>query len=105
MLESPQRPKREHPRVAVNLLVKLDNGVKQFFAHARDLSMTGLFLDGPVSALPKEIGVRIPLPGQDREVVTTCRVERYSPEGVALSFAHIDWSDLILVARHLAPRL
>ena len=105
LLPPPLRPKRAHPRVAANFLVKLDYGVKQVFARARDLSMTGLFLDGPVSQLPAEIDVRIPLPGQDREVITTCRVERRVAGGVALSFSRIDWCDLILMARHLSPRL
>lgn len=106
MLTSPPaRLKREHPRVKAGFMVKLEVGAKQVVARARDLSMAGLFVDGPISRLPGEFDLRIPLPGQERDVVTTCRVERRVPEGVAVSFAKIDWNDLILVARYLSPRL
>jgi hypothetical protein len=73
-------------------------------ARARDLSMRA-FHDGPLSRLPSEIDMRIPLPGQGREVQTTCRVERTDSDGVALSFSKIGWSDLLLMARFLSPRL
>ncbi len=99
------RPKRAHPRVPAGFLVKLQLGARMVLARARDVSMAGLFLDGPVSQLPRELRLSIPLPGVDRDVETTCRVERREARGVALSFAHIDWDDLLLVARYLAPRL
>jgi len=101
----PLRAKRAHPRVPAGFLVKLQLGARTVLARARDLSMAGLFLDGPVSRLPGELTMRIPLPGQDREVVTTCRVERREATGVALRFAQIDWDDLLLMARYLSPRL
>ena len=102
---TPLRPKRQHPRVRAGFLVKMQLGPRQVMARARDLSMAGLFLDGPLSRLPSEMELRIPLPGQDREVLTTCRVERTDSDGVALSFSRIDWSDLLLMARFLSPRL
>jgi hypothetical protein len=82
--------------------VKLGN--RHLSARARDFSMTGLFLE---QALPfdDEVEVRIALPGLRREVDTTCRVERRAPDGVALSFSQVDWDDLLLMARYLAPRL
>jgi len=99
------RPKRQHPRIQAGFLVKMQLGAREVLARARDLSMVGLYLDGPLSRLPSEIDVRIPLPGQDREVLTTCRVERTNGDGVALSFSKIDWNDLLLMARYLSPRL
>ncbi|MGC4117020.1 MAG: PilZ domain-containing protein [Myxococcales bacterium] len=99
------RTKRQHPRVQAGFLVKMHVGAREVLARARDLSMAGMFLDGPLSRLPSEIDVRIPLPGQDREVQTTCRVERTDSDGVALSFSKIDWGDLLLMARYLSPRL
>jgi hypothetical protein len=99
------RPRREHPRISAGLLVTLQLGARQVAARARDLSMAGLFLDGPLSQLPGEIGLSIALPGQAREVHTTCRLERREAAGVALSFARIEWEDLLLVARYLSPRL
>ena len=101
----PLRPKRAHPRVCAGFLVKLRLGAREVLARARDLSMSGLFLDGPVSRLPRELDLRISLPGLDREVLTTCRVRRQEAQGVALSFADIDWDDFLLVARYLSPRL
>jgi hypothetical protein len=104
MVQSP-RVKRAHPRVEAGFLVQLELGSRKVVARARDLSMAGLFLDGPLSQLPNEINLRIPLPGQGREVVTRCQVERRQADGVALSFAQITWEDLLLMARYLAPRL
>ena len=105
MQPQPLRMKRQHPRVQAGFLVKMQIGAREVLARARDLSMVGLFLDGPLSRLPSEIDLRIPLPGQNREVQTTCRVERTDADGVALSFSKIDWSDLLLMARYLSPRL
>lgn len=104
-LPPPPRPKRQHPRVPAGFMVKLQLGARQVLARARDLSMAGLFVDGPAAHLPAEVRLRIPLPGIDREVETTCLVERRDARGVALSFAQIDWDDLLLMARYLSPRL
>ncbi|MBI5544464.1 MAG: PilZ domain-containing protein, partial [Deltaproteobacteria bacterium] len=49
MLIPPPRPKRAHPRVPAGFMVKLEVGARQVLARARDLSMAGLFVDGPVS--------------------------------------------------------
>jgi len=98
-------PERQHPRVAAGFLVKMRVGTRQVLARARDLSMTGLLVECPVSRLPRTLDVRIPLPGQDREVAATCRLERVGADSVALSFAQIGWSDLIRLARYLSPRL
>lgn len=104
-MPQPTSIKRQHPRVRAGFLVKMQLGSREVLARARDLSMVGLYLDGPLSRLPSEIDLRIPLPGQDRDVVTRCRVERADLEGVAVSFQRIDWNDLIRVARYLSPRL
>ncbi len=98
------RPAREHPRVFADFPVRVDLGGREIGARARNLSMAGLYLDGPLP-LPGRVKVRLPLPGASREVRTTCRVERRDSAGVALSFASIDWDDLILVAQYLSPRL
>ena len=99
-----QRPVREHPRIATEFPVHLDLGAHQLEARARNLSMAGLYLDGAL-LLPSIVRARIPLPGVAREVRTTCQVERRDCQGIALSFAAIDWEDLLLVARFLSPRL
>ncbi|MGI5864333.1 MAG: PilZ domain-containing protein [Myxococcales bacterium] len=104
MQPPPLRPLREHPRVSAGFPVQVKLGESYLSARARDFSMTGIFLE---QALPfeDEVQVRIPLPGLPRPVETTCRVERRAPDGVALSFAQVEWDDLLLMARYLAPRL
>lgn len=106
-MPTPPQPvrNREHPRVSADFMVRLQVGPRQIAARARNLSMTGLFIDDPLSPLSGEVHLRIPLPGLAREVVTECRVERRELHGVALSFARIDWDDLLLMARYLAPRI
>lgn len=104
MRTEPTRPAREHPRVPADFPVRVDVGGRVLGARARNLSMAGLYLDGPLP-VPARVRVRLPLPGAEREVRTTCRVERRERSGVALSFESIDWDDLILVARYLSPRL
>ena len=99
-----QRPVREHPRIATGFPVHLDLGTRQLEAIARNLSMAGLYLDCALP-LPDLVRARIPLPGVAHEVRTTCQVERRERRGIALSFAAIDWEDLLLVARYLSPRL
>ena len=98
-------PRRQHSRVSVTFAVRLQIGAQQVAARARNLSMTGLFLEDPRCDLPANVRLAIPLPGSSREVVADCRVERRDAQGVALSFASIDWDDLLLVARYLAPLL
>lgn len=97
-------PRREHPRVRADFAVLLQLGTRSVEARARDLSMTGLFLER-APQVPDDLCLRIPLPGLDRQVRATCRVERRERRGVALSFANIDWDDLLLMARYLSPRL
>ena len=101
---APPAPQREHPRVTAGFPIRVLAGGRTLEVRARDFSMTGLFVE---QALPfeDELPVRIPLPGLEREVSATCRVERREPDGVALSFAEVDWDDLLLMARYLAPRL
>lgn len=101
---APPLPQREHPRVPAGFPVRLALGEGLVEATARDFSMTGLFVE---HALPfeDELPVRIGLPGLEREVSATCRVERREKGGVALSFASVDWDDLLLMARYLSPRL
>ncbi len=107
MRTEPSRPSREHPRVVADFAVLVDVGGRELGARARNLSMAGLYLDGPlpISGPHAHVRVRLPLPGVSREVQTTCRIERRDRAGVALSFASMDWDDLLLLARYLSPRL
>ena len=105
MQPTPLTHRRQHPRVPADFEVRMKIGARQISAWAHDLSMTGLFVVGPICEIPDEVELTIPLPGLSREVVTSCRVERREERGIALSFSSIDWEDLLLVARFLAPRL
>lgn len=95
---------RSHPRVRANFMVKLQVNGRTVLAKARDLSMAGLYLFGNVDGVGQTVGVRILFPN-DREVVAACRVKRRGPDGLALSFASVDWDDLFALARFLYPRL
>jgi hypothetical protein len=100
----PLRAERAHPRAAADFDVRIELGRHSVLCRARDFSMTGLFVE-EAPALPPEFPVRIPMPGVDLEVTAICRVKRREGSGAALSFHEIDWDDLLLLARRLAPRL
>lgn len=102
-IEQP-RPRREHPRVPANFVVHVELPGGAVKARARDLSMAGLYLDAPLR-VPDRVKVLMVLPEEVGTVMTTCEVERRDAHGVALSFAEIDWDDLMRLARFLAPRL
>ena len=98
------RNAREHPRVDAGFPMSVELGGRSLEVRARNLSMAGVLVDGDLP-LPRFVRVRIPLPGAARAVQPTCEVERRDGRGIALSFAAIDWEDLLLVARYLSPRL
>ncbi|MFN7131700.1 MAG: PilZ domain-containing protein [Myxococcales bacterium] len=98
------RPRREHPRVPANFVVHVEMPGGAVKARARDLSMAGLYLDAPLK-VPDRVQVLLVLGEEIGSVVTTCEVERRDEHGVALSFARIDWDELMVLARFLSPRL
>ena len=105
MLELSGKPvvERYHPRVEATFMVKLIANGRNIVAKARDLSMAGLCLMG-VPAIPDEITVTLPLPG-DREIVTAASVRRKTGEMIAVEFDQLDWDDMFALARYLNPRL
>lgn len=95
---------RFHPRVNANFMVKVLLDGRAVLAKARDLSMAGLYLLGfPVER--ERFTIAIPLPGEDREVVTQASVRRRTADGIALEFESLDWDDVFALARFLHPRL
>jgi hypothetical protein len=94
---------RYHPRVEATFMVKLLAAGRTLVVKARDLSMAGLCLMG-VPAIPDEVTVTLPLPG-DREIVTIARVKRRQPGAIGLEFDQLDWDDMFALARYLNPRL
>ncbi len=99
-----QRPRREHPRVPADFVVHVEMPGGTVKARARDLSMAGCYLDAPLK-VPDRVQVLMVLPEEVGSVLTTCEVERRDAHGVALSFAEIDWNDLMRLAKFLSPRL
>ncbi len=95
-------PRREHPRFEADVVVHV--GARQLPVRARNLSMVGLYLDEELET-EADVPLTIDLPGAARPVVATGRVERRDGVGTAISFADIDWDDLLLVARYLSPRM
>ncbi len=101
-----QARRRQHPRVPAGFLVKLHTGGKQIVRKARDLSLTGLLVEGECAELEDRIVVELPLPNEQRVVVVTARVVRDAPSAQsALHFLDLDWDDMFALARFLAPRL
>lgn len=95
---------RFHPRVEANFMVKVLMNGRSVVAKAKNLSMNGLYVHAfPLAGLDR-FSVAIPLPG-DKEIVTTVTVKRQHMDGVALEFEHLDWDDMIALARFLHPRL
>jgi hypothetical protein len=103
--EASHRPERYHPRVETNLMVKVHLNGRTVVAKARDLSMAGLFLMAHPGESLRRLTLAIPLPGEEREIVTTCEIRRREMDGVALEFGKLDWDDLFVLARYLHPRL
>lgn len=97
-------PERFHPRVEAGFMVKLLVDGRAVLAKARDLSMAGLFVLQEPAGRKDKVTVALPLPG-DREVVASCLIRRVQEDGMALEFEHLDWDDLIALARFLHPRL
>ncbi len=95
---------RYHPRVAASIAVKVLVNGRAFLAHAKDVSMNGIYLLAQPPANQERFTISIPLPG-DREVVTKCRVRRRHADGVGVEFEQLDWEDLFALARFLHPRL
>lgn len=95
------------PRVGegINIRVPTRRGEKEI--QARDLSLTGVYLEGVRAAVGKVIPLRLSIPEVDGELSITGRVVRCdeSAPGVALTFSRIGWEDMFVIARFLAPRL
>jgi len=100
----PDAGRRRHPRVPAGFLVKAHTGGKVMLHKARNLSMTGLLIDGDTGE-DASVLLEIPLPDQDRAVVTTGRVTRREGARTALHFVDLDWDDICALARYVAPRL
>lgn len=103
----PEQPRRRHPRVSAGFLVKLHTSSRVLVQKARDLSMTGLSLEGLTAGIGDELVVEIPLPDEQRMVAVRGEVLRHDPshETTAVHFLDLDWDDMFALARYLAPRL
>jgi hypothetical protein len=97
-------PERFHPRVAANFMVKAMVQGRLVVTKAKDLSMAGMSLIGPIGVEGEKVTVAIPLP-HDREILTAGRITRELDDGVALEFDPLDWDDMFALARYLHPRL
>lgn len=102
-----EQPRRRHPRVSAGFLVKLHTSRRILVQKARDLSMTGLSLEGCTAAVGERLVVEIPLPDEQRMVAVNGQVLRHDPaQGTtAVHFLDLDWDDMFALARFLSPRL
>jgi hypothetical protein len=100
----PEPARRRHPRVPAGFLVKAYAQGRIVLHKARDLSMTGVLLEGDTGG-DEPVLLELPLPDQDRSVRARGRVTRRSDGGTALHFVDLDWEDILALARYVAPRL
>lgn len=102
-----EQPRRRHPRVSAGFLVKLHTGSRILVQKARDLSMTGLSLEGHTAGVGERLLVEIPLPNEQRMVAVQGEVLRHDAghETTAVHFLDLEWDDMFALARFLAPRL
>lgn len=103
----PDQPRRRHPRVSAGFLVKLHTGGRILVQKARDLSMTGLSLEGWTAPIGERLVIEIPLPNEQRMVAVPGQILRHDQgQGTtAVHFLDLDWDDMFALARFLAPRL
>ena len=99
--------RRRHPRVPAGVLVKLHSAGRVLVQKARDLSMTGVLLEGGNARVGETVLMEIPLPNEGRTVAVTGRVRRGAPDGetTAIHFLDLEWDDLFALARFVGPRL
>ncbi|WP_373044684.1 PilZ domain-containing protein [Vulgatibacter sp.] len=98
---------RRHPRVPAGFLVKLHDAGRVLVHKARDLSMTGVLLEGCNHRVGEKLVVEIPLPDEQRMIAVTGEVRRGDArtDTTAVYFLDLDWDDLFALARYVAPRL
>ena len=106
MYREPVR-RRQHPRVPAGFQVRLHaDGAPSAPLIARDLSLTGLLVEGDLKECGSRVVLQLELPAEQRHVVVTAHIVRDDASGTAaLHFLDLDWDDMFALARFLAPRL
>mgnify|MGYP001471825650 CR=1 FL=1 len=99
--------RRRHPRVPAGFLVKLHAAGRVLVQKARDLSMTGVLVEGIGLATGERVVMEIPLPNEQRMIAVTGEVRRGGRDSdtTAIYFLDLDWDDFFALARFVAPRL
>ena len=100
--------RRRHPRVPAGFLVKLHSAGRVLVQKARDLSMTGVLLEGSGYRNGERVVMEIPLPNEQRMIAVTGEVRRggeKQAETTAVYFLDLDWDDFFALARFVGPRL
>ncbi len=98
---------RRHPRVPAGFLVKLHTAGRVLVQKARDLSMTGVLLEGAHHQVGEQLVLEIPLPDEQRMIAVTGEVRRGDTrtDTTAVYFLDLDWDDMFALARFVGPRL
>jgi hypothetical protein len=85
-------------------MVQLRSDGKAILARAIDLSMAGLALLDP-GGIEKVEQVAIPLPGESKPMVLPAKLIRRADNQIGIEFTHLEWDDVLTLARYLSPRL
>jgi hypothetical protein len=96
-----------HPRVTPGLTVIVDLGGRGGLARARELSLTGCYVEG--IEMPVGGNLRVELPMEGNLMAIHCRVVRIEGRAdglfnVAVAFQDLAWSEICAIARYVAPR-
>ncbi len=96
---------RHHPRVAPPSEVVLRHGKRELRCRARDLSITGCFLETPGEVEAGEVDLVFLQPAGGEAVRCRGEVLRREPRGLAVRFLGLEWGAFFGLARLVSPGL
>ncbi len=101
---------RTHPRVRGTAGVELSRGEERFACRAFNLSLAGCYVETRHSVCGPTIELLLRVPGRREAIRCPAEVVRKDQTGngtvgLALRFLSVDWSELLGLARLVAPQL
>ncbi|MHB8417216.1 MAG: PilZ domain-containing protein [Myxococcales bacterium] len=96
---------RQHPRVAPPSEVILRQGAGELRCRARNLSITGCFLETPGELQAGMVDLVFMEPSGGEAVRCRGQILRREPRGLAVRFLGLEWGELFGLARLVAPGL
>jgi hypothetical protein len=98
------RESRHHPRVPANFPIRLLHGARTWSGRAKNLSLSGLALEGNKQVGLGKVRLELALPSEDAPLWVQGEVIREDRE-LAVRFLDLDWPEILALARYVSPRL